>query len=196
VYLFRTYDHPKKNKTQGIELNPGRAPDVAVWQVLRASTAAPTYFKPIKLGGSSFSDVSYMSHSNPTWVTYFEASQMSNDGVKALALTLSLGAGRPPPRDPTTKTGGFFLNRFLYSIRSALDAESKHLDMIRITSEVGTFYERFNVQDGLGRIRMDEWKIKNASNYRKFNETLVLIQEATKKYLDEPEVQARLKQVA
>jgi patatin-like phospholipase/acyl hydrolase len=49
-YLFRTYRHIKGLGSSAIERNPDHHDNYPIWQVARATSAAPFYFKSVKMG--------------------------------------------------------------------------------------------------------------------------------------------------
>ncbi|QSZ37305.1 hypothetical protein DSL72_009399 [Monilinia vaccinii-corymbosi] len=53
-YLFRTYEHVGSPIYDPQELNPGPPSQNHIWEVARATTAAPTYFKPMRIGEERF----------------------------------------------------------------------------------------------------------------------------------------------
>jgi uncharacterized protein len=89
------------------EARAGRGPDPTMAQVARATTAAPTYFAPVRLpvdderkelvlidGG--------VAANNPTSVAYYEGlAQERIRGIDVDFLIVSLGTGRPPEEVPT-----------------------------------------------------------------------------------------------
>jgi hypothetical protein len=53
-YIFRSYDHHAEPAPNGMVQNPGGASNVPIWQVARATTAAPGYLGQwILMGGNS-----------------------------------------------------------------------------------------------------------------------------------------------
>lgn len=94
-YLFRTFDHlppapfaPASRKYQ--HLNPGHAHRMPIWQVARATSAAPTFFEPLKAEGYMFKDGG-LGTNNPASVALQEVTQLHEQ--KPLLL-LSIGTGR------------------------------------------------------------------------------------------------------
>ncbi|KAK8151682.1 acyl transferase/acyl hydrolase/lysophospholipase [Phyllosticta citrichinensis] len=99
-YLFRTFDHlppapfasPARNNQH---LNPGHAHRMPIWQVARATSAAPTYFEPLKAEGFMFKDGG-LGTNNPASVALQEVTQLHEQ--KPLLL-LSIGTGRAMGND-------------------------------------------------------------------------------------------------
>ena len=60
-YLFRSYDHhphvPKEGEARSwVERNPGYSQRIPIWQVARATSAAPTYFDSITIENRKYGD--------------------------------------------------------------------------------------------------------------------------------------------
>ncbi|KAK8174416.1 acyl transferase/acyl hydrolase/lysophospholipase [Phyllosticta citribraziliensis] len=106
-YLFRTFDHlppapfasPARNNQH---LNPGHAHRMPIWQVARATSAAPTYFEPLKAEGFMFKDGG-LGTNNPASVALQEVTQLHEQ--KPLLL-LSIGTGRATGNDDDDSENG------------------------------------------------------------------------------------------
>jgi len=70
----------------------------AAWQALRASTAAPLYFREVPIGGRTFVDGGLIAN-NPAAIALHEA-RLLFPGVPVACLA-SFGTGRRPPMTPT-----------------------------------------------------------------------------------------------
>ena len=148
-----------------------------IWQVLRASTAAPTYFASLKLSSSEGIEVECrdggcLRLTNPSIVAYNSIRDKDGEVPK---IVISLGSGAlPQPRNPPGRGPASSFNILKRVRELGIDAEATHAAM---ESRGGrTYYSRLNVQ-GLGGMEMDEWKGKQGSD------TLKLIREQTEKYL-------------
>ncbi|KAH6675034.1 hypothetical protein B0J14DRAFT_699665 [Halenospora varia] len=62
-----------------IELNPDYAHNIPTWQVARATTAAPSYFKALKISSTTHIDSGFRSANNPTIHAYEEVRQISDE---------------------------------------------------------------------------------------------------------------------
>jgi hypothetical protein len=200
-YLFRTYDHLKSANTTRLELNPGPASSIPIWQVARATTAAPTYFEPMKIGDEKFIDGGFgIQANNPSWYAFVEVSQMHGNNEKAIALTCSIGTGIPKKITAFPKTNSLFgkyKTLVRYTVATASDSEMTHNIMLQHTSQIGVGYERFNIEGGIGNIDLGEWKIKKLKNPKRIvNVTLAAIEQATNAYLQQADVRRRLTKVA
>ncbi|KAB8296261.1 hypothetical protein EYC80_009035 [Monilinia laxa] len=193
-YLFRTYEHKKSACNYLEELNPGPAQPIPIWKVARATTAAPTYFKPIQLECERFVDGGFGGFSNnPTSRTFAEVEQMHGKGT--VALTLSIGTGRPTKVQPIAKHKSGFIRYILqlikYTTATMTDSENTHERVKELLAAQGCPYERFNIDGGLGDINLGEWRIRGKENI-----TLKKIRDQTCAYLDQSDVQAQMEKVA
>src|SRR5204863_2284748 len=98
-YLWRTYDHDEgieqpKNEYRPMNLSPAnREP---VWQVARATSAAPIYFESIKIGGRKFLDGG-MGANNPAPLAFQEIYH-KHPHPPAVFVSIGTGKKNPPPR--------------------------------------------------------------------------------------------------
>lgn len=191
-YLFRTYEHPKSQVANPLELNPGLPDQLPIWQVARATTAAPTYFKEFKYLSDRFLDGGF-GHNNPTQRAYNEVQQVHGKGTVALAL--SIGTGRPTKVQPIAKINTGLIGRLRqlikYTAATTTDSERIHENLEAHLAGGSCSYERFNVDGGLGDISLGQWHIQGKENL-----TLRRIREQTHAYINQSEIQERLKQVA
>jgi predicted acylesterase/phospholipase RssA len=194
-FLFRTYEHLASAVPDPFELNPGLPTQAPIWQVARATTAAPTYFKPLVIGNEKFLDGGFGIANNPTWHALLEVGQMSSNSHGAVALTVSIGTGKADKVPPVAKRGAGLLGRYKaiikYSAATATDSEATHLKMEDLSRRTGHHYERFNVDGGLGNIDLGEWTVRGGRNL-----TLEKIEQQTRAYLERSENRARLRRVA
>ena len=148
-----------------------------IWQVARATAAAPTYFRPAKIDGLEYLDGGFGRTNNPCVEIYDEVRKKNNHYEKSVGFVLSIGTGknkkisrfnRPEQRGlkgaifKILKNGD--LSRYLIYInfakKWATDSESTHSDMIknRQNAKYQFEYSRLNVEDGLDLMKLDEWK--------------------------------------
>lgn len=191
----------KSANTTKLELNPGLASSIPIWQVARATTAAPTYFEPMKIGEEKFLDGGFgIQANNPSWYAFGEVSQMHGNNEKAIAMICSIGTGIPKKITAFPKTNtlfGTYKTLVRYTVATASDSEITHNTMLQYTTQMGTGYERFNVEGGIGSIDLGEWKIKKLKHpKRHVNVTLAAIEQATNAYLQQTDVRRRLTKMA
>lgn len=163
-YLFRSYD------------NYRMAPQCAIWEVARATSAAPVYFKPIKINDSKYLDGG-MGANNPSWLVLHEVMQMHSELENPVGLLLSIGTG----------TSSRPLS--LKSIAST-QTENTHKRILRMKAETNFCYKRFD-GEGLGHSKHDAWKPKLSRTSK-----LQSIEHNTKRYLDGGKVQEDLLECA
>ncbi|MCJ1462386.1 hypothetical protein MMC07_000986 [Pseudocyphellaria aurata] len=66
-YIFRTYKNLHRSEAidqRVLDRNPGLGDDIPIWQVARATSTAPTYLAPLKIGDLEFLD-GVMGANNP-----------------------------------------------------------------------------------------------------------------------------------
>lgn len=112
-YLFRTYQHDARTASRF----PGDCGS-RVWEALRASTAAPTFFEPVVRDRLMFQDGGLLNN-NPTSLAIHEARCLWPD--RPIAAIVSIGTGRSPVAD--SKAWSFTGATLL---ASATDTERTH----------------------------------------------------------------------
>ena len=164
-YLFRSYKNLHRGATATerlLDRNPGLAHDIPIWQVARATSAAPTYFELFKIGELEYMDGGFGAN-NPCMEIYDEVRKMNNNSDSCTSLILSVGTGK------NTKTSRFsgsgfsrYLNYLNFARKWATDSEKTHLDMLRQRdhSDFKFHYWRLNVDDGLDTMKLDEWQVR------------------------------------
>ena len=93
-YLFRSYDHmPNSSSASKIQnMTFTRDEHVKIWQVLRAITAAPTYFDPIKISGNKCKDAG-LGYNNPVWEAHRNAVDSCGSTDQKIEVLVSVGTG-------------------------------------------------------------------------------------------------------
>lgn len=186
-YLLRTYNHPTTGEEfDPLERNPGDPLDCSVWEAARATSAASTFFKPVKIKGQKFLDGSLVSN-NPTWLVMNEVSQMhgSRDSID---LFLSIGTGRPLP-----SKHGIPLTRVLTS--SKLVTPRRSQEQVGLEIEDDKYdrckYERVDIGSfwDIGSTK-SEWKPWRSDS------TVNSIREATVTYLNRKDTRTSIEKVA
>ncbi|KAL2046843.1 hypothetical protein N7G274_000861 [Stereocaulon virgatum] len=161
VYLFRSYKNLRKGadkKTRLFDRNPALAHDIPIWQVARATSAAPTYFRPMVIDGREYLDGGFGTN-NPCEEIYAEVKKMNNHSKNCIATILSVGTGKNNENSRFVGTGlTRYLNYNNFARKWAADAEQPHGRMLEKAETESFNYFRLNVDEGLGPMKLDEWK--------------------------------------
>jgi len=144
--LFRTY--------QSREIHP----DCNIWEAARATSAMPTLFKHIEIGGRPFIDGG-LGHNNPSRLLLDEAKGLS--GSRQIGLLLSIGTGMA--KLISIKKPGAFQQIVPTDVIDALraiatDCEATHETMSGLFANLPDTYFRLNVDQGMQEIQLSEWE--------------------------------------
>ena len=150
--LFRTYD-VAKNK----EYN------CTIWEAARATSAAPTFFKRIKIGPSG-SGIEYidagLGYNNPTMQVIEEAARVFGEDSQ-IACIVSIGTGQSgsvsyASPDAFQKWLPIALVEVLEKISTDTSKTAEEMEK-RYRNLPGIYY-RLNVDHGLQSVSLDEWR--------------------------------------
>ncbi|KAF2815263.1 FabD/lysophospholipase-like protein, partial [Mytilinidion resinicola] len=128
-----------------------------VWEAARATSAAPLYFDPISFGVPPMKYIDgALRYNNPVRVLYDEAKSEWPD--RPIACIISIGTGKSPP-----SSGGPRLDQLLKSMKDIVtDTEQTAVDFSNDIHhepvETRPHYFRFNVEQGLEAVGLEEWK--------------------------------------
>lgn len=184
-------------------LNLNNQQDVKIWKVGRATSAAPTYFRPITIEGMKYIDGGLMAN-NPAKLSWAEVSSMhryhpsgkcsaSNGGIRFL---VSMGTGKQADQHIRSGAGPIPKIRSIIKkgIREMTNPEPIHQYLEVATGRADNhpdMYYRFNVETGLENMKLDECKIGNNQNH-----TFDKIQGAVTRYINTSEVRSQLQSLA
>ena len=173
-YRFRTYRTPQplqRSKSRGRSGAIGIYGDAValpIWQVARATSAAPTYLRPIKIskgnepGSVTFKDGGFGSN-NPSVEAYDDIIEKHGGKNQKMGPFISIGTGIPPIELFPRKKGN--LNNAITNLKAALRLPSRtvgvHNTMERLANHNNKKcfpYFRFDGGERLGEIALDEWK--------------------------------------
>ncbi|EME79670.1 uncharacterized protein MYCFIDRAFT_199363 [Pseudocercospora fijiensis CIRAD86] len=209
--LFRSYDHPPPAPNLPDEeryghLKPYSASPAPIWAVARATSAAPTYFKRIKIGDGEFWDGAVGEGcNNPVRLAYHETKQMHR--YDRPAVILSVGTG---PRDD--KSQDMSRNSFKEMIQLAkqkqwkssnaeeTDYRFRH-DILNgvneaLKGEEKIEYERLN-PEGISSVKLDTWlPLRSREGKSGGADTKLLMETAVEKYLAKKDVNEALDRTA
>lgn len=178
--LFRSYDLKESSTTR----SPDDRSDVTICKVARAALAAPSYFKSIDLLHDPYYD-SATTLNNPILEVIKEISLLAGSS-RAIGSLLSLGSGKFKGSSPRMRFGSEALLQDLSS-----KSESIH-EKVQYKSKLQSFgYHRFEVEEGLQDVRLDEGRPKISGKI-----TFQKIETATKIYLRRKEIRNKIQQCA
>lgn len=185
-YIFRSYDHPQPNyvgsrdKSRKNPWNPGPASHLPIWQVGRATSAAPTYFGPMRVGEEEFKDGGVAGQNNPVALAYHEVVQMHPSHKPALIISIGTGKKSGAPREAKWYSGvlgkhfqGIFAEGKQFQDQ-VLDSHQQHVDFSDVidkinegtdTESVKVRYDRFDVPEkyNITKNKLDHWKGKDGA---------------------------------
>lgn len=168
-HLFRSYN------------NYRWAPQCAIWEVARATSATPLYFKPITINESRYLDGG-IGANNPSRLVLNEVMQMHSESRNPMSLLLSIGTGTSsrPTSSPLT------------SMKSVISTQTKdtHKRFLKEKNDINFYYQRFDA-DGLEGIEHNSWKPRHSRMAK-----LQRIKDYTKRYLEGEMVQEELRECA
>jgi hypothetical protein len=175
AYLLRTYPHYYSETAPNwiTRYNEGAEP-LKIWEVTRATSAAPFYFKMLEVEiqgqNKSFKDGG-IRENNPSGAALSEFHSLYDGCSENPALLLSVGTGRPDHSHDGFAAAwpGPFGN--IPFIRTALEkravlqnllikyteGEKQHAQMREHARGEHTWYKRLNVTDGLQDMSLDDW---------------------------------------
>ena len=162
-YLFRTYKNLHQSETAQDQLtdrNPGPAHDIPIWWVARATSAAPSYFKPMKIHKLAYLDGGFGTN-NPCEEIFEEVRKMNNHADTCASIILSVGTGIDKDWSRFKKLGpSRFLNFLNVARKWASESEDVHVRMLNRREGAPFKYYRLNVPDGIGSLKLDEWRVR------------------------------------
>jgi patatin-like phospholipase/acyl hydrolase len=143
VTKFKTYDVDPAWK------------DCKIWEVARATSAATTFFKPIKCGRDKikFCDAAFGTN-NPCEVLVDEAGRAFPN--KEIACILSIGTGLSRAVDITGNPVGIVAA--LKKMATNSKAVDDRMQRSKFNDSAGRVYWRLDEKAGVGDLKLDDWK--------------------------------------
>ncbi|GME33040.1 Patatin/Phospholipase A2-related protein [Neofusicoccum parvum] len=174
AHLLRTYDHRYINVPNYITLYNEGADKLRIWEVTRATSAAPFYFKILEadIRGEimGFKDGG-IRENNPAGAAWSEFVSLYGE-QRNPALLLSIGTGRPDESADgfaSAWPGPFGTSAMMKKVAEKFavfknvlikytEGEEQHRAMVRIAKGENTWYKRLNVDHGLEKMKLDNWE--------------------------------------
>lgn len=190
-YLFRSYRHIRGPTLNPLERNPDQTDNYPICQVGRATSAAPFYFKAVRIGGGDerfeFVDGGFGAN-NPSVEAHEEVKIMNNDRNSAVAALVSIGTGKLTESKPLRGAGlPMYYAYFNVAKKWATYSETTHETMLRIVKGSPTRYFRLNVEGEIASMKLDEFKTRGARCL-----TFEKLRHATEAYLERADVRQQL----
>jgi len=145
--LFRTY------QAREIPLN------CKIWEAARATSAAPTFFKPMMIGREQPFVDGGLGSNNPSHLLLDEANDLF--GSRQIGCLLSIGTAQP--EIISMQNPGVFQQiaapMDVINVLNAIatDCEATHQTMLRLFGNSSNTSFRLNVEQGMQRIEFSEW---------------------------------------
>ncbi|KAI0161746.1 FabD/lysophospholipase-like protein [Hypoxylon sp. FL1284] len=213
-YIWRTYDHESDELEEANEIdidgirltgyvNPSPAHTAPIWQIARATSAAPTYFEPIQIGDEEHADGAAIEN-NPSLLAVKEIHRKHR---RAPQLFLSIGCGLVPrtqgarrngdKREEVDTRGRFDWVRSVFTMthrlgKYILDPErtkrgwEEECETIHVPHRC-----RLNVEGELSSVRLNEWLPSDSGL-----ETIRKIRRETEKYLERQDIKDHISRMA
>jgi hypothetical protein len=205
-YLFRSYIPDNIDPLWPPPLNYGVSIKHEIWKVCRATSAAPFYFKSQVIGDEEYCDGGAGAN-NPTLIAIKEVNHLHRNRLRIVA---SFGTGKPVKKSIFRRRGNqLYLgpaidhaHGLLKTATAALtDCEKTHEEVLdRLLALEGSDahfeYFRLNVEEGLGKMKFNEWKSQRDDGKGGKCTTIEYLTECTRIELAKPEVQANLRALA
>ncbi|KAF5692234.1 calcium-independent phospholipase A2-gamma [Fusarium denticulatum] len=220
-FVWRSYDNDFSPKAHDSNLwnpsNAGPAHTTAIWEVARATTAAPRYFESIKIIGRKFLDGGMVAN-NPSLITIREIHNLHG---LVPALFVSIGTGLKVSADAQKNGAPKEANGEIKSLkRAATRDDVRRKQFLKKYIEIGKEWKnwmvdcegmngtngwrghckaikftehlyRLNVEGTLHTIPLDDWRPSNTGE-----DTLKFIKDQTKQYLAGPRVNEYITSIA
>lgn len=179
--------------------------DLQLRHAARATSAAPSYFKPMTIQGRQFVDGGYGETNNPSWAAWWHYKQNHNLSSDQTLVMINIGTGTcsRTNAEPQMQQRPFWTKLIPNGIvaaqglmadlaKMATDAEApaSRLWYIADTSPEQLLIERFSVDTGIDTIKLDDWQAATSTDRPSIVET------KTMAYLEKPDVRRRLERAA
>ncbi|CAF9940211.1 MAG: hypothetical protein HETSPECPRED_002205 [Heterodermia speciosa] len=146
-----------------LDRNPSPAHDIPIWQVSRANSAAPTYFKQAKMNETHYLDGGFGEKNNPSGEIFDEVRVMNNQMQDPTSIFISIGIGRSNDmsRFSSGKSATSRLRKVItFAKKLPTNAEVMHRNMLQHQENFKLNCNRFDVEQGLDMMKPDEWRVR------------------------------------
>jgi predicted acylesterase/phospholipase RssA len=150
--LFRSYpmsfDVDVGDIKRSVVRNADSAPTCKIWEAARATSAAPSYFKPYRLDEDYYVDPTPFL-SNPSWEVYKECTVPTENSLTHLDLFLSIGSEATSHTLQTGQRGKLrsHVIRKLEQLKATIEKSSDVVDeAMRHSRSSNIWYRRINVE--------------------------------------------------
>lgn len=184
-YLLRSYEHPIQNIVDPLTKNPGPPLDCMIWEAARATTAAPSYFKPMKIDTQYRFIDSGLSANNPSWLVLNEVEQM-HGSKDAIEYVISVGTGVTP-----ISLSHKFSRTFIKAPKLVPGMNVRRNSPSLVDMQQNEKLERWDVSDSDD----DDFRRRERKLWRSRG-TLEYIEQATKNFLESPDILKSLQAAA
>jgi len=159
-----------------------------IWEVARAASAAPTYFKTIDIGGIEYEDGGLIPDQLIQLTDVNQYRNISLPTYQGHNIIMSVGTGKPRTSRLSLRFHSLckLLNRSVRTRRT-------RRPLGPIDNRPPTKCFRFNVDKGLGKLNLDEWK---ESGWRRKYSTKETISRAVEAEINKEGVTAELRNLA
>ncbi|KEF62566.1 uncharacterized protein A1O9_00539, partial [Exophiala aquamarina CBS 119918] len=179
--------------------------DLQLRHAARATSAAPSYFKPMRIQGRQFVDGGYGETNNPSWAAWWHYKQNHNLSSDQTLVMINIGTGTCARTDsepqaqqrplwtkliPNGIVAAQGLMADLAKMATDAEAPASRLWYIADTSPEQLLIERFSVDTGIDTIKLDDWQAATSTNRPS------IVEVKTKAYLEKPEVRQSLERAA
>ena len=130
-----------------------------IWQAARATTAAPLYFPPIQFGHPprNYVDGGITHNNNPVRALWDEAKNVWGP-TRKIGCIFSIGTGVPALHS-TGKSGKSIIKSLAHIATDTQNtAKTFAWDMDHLPPAEAIAYFRFNVEQGLQNVKLEEWE--------------------------------------
>jgi predicted acylesterase/phospholipase RssA len=151
--IFRTYEVPRY-----------LGPKCKIWEAARATTAAPTFFKPIEIGELN-AKVAYfdaaLGHNNPSKLVLQEAKTVAHNARTICLVSIGTGMTQTVGLE---KPSGYqrYIPMNVLDVLKTVATDPNHIaremgEEFETTHGPGVYF-RFNVEQGMQGITLEKWE--------------------------------------